>query len=97
MVALGGGRVAARRAIVCVVHLETARIVWCNFNTMGSALMHRAGAQAEIDSLLDEMLVSGDAAPVEPPPAGPSPDRATPAEDPGPLLPVPGEHKLHAP
>ena len=80
--------------IACVVHLETSRIVWCNFESMKEDLTLRAGAQTDVDSLLDEMLVAGDGAPVEPPPTGPLTAQAA-AADPGP---VPRKHpELHIP
>jgi len=80
-----GGPLAVPDAIVCVVHLETARIVWCNFKGTKEDLTLRAGAQADVDSLLEEMLVAGDGAPIDPPPANPALlVRATPLDDPGP-------------
>jgi hypothetical protein len=80
-----GGWYADPHAIACVVELQRARIVWCNLRGIRKDLLLRGGAQAEVDALLDEMLLAGDAAAVQPPPTGPAPlVRATPADDPGP-------------
>jgi hypothetical protein len=94
-----GGPVTVPDAIACLVHLETARIVWCNYqNTTTSDLTVRADAEAQVDSLLGEMLMAGDMAPVEPPPIGSASTRPTPAEDPGPPpTPANPASKLQAP
>ena len=102
MAHLVAGPVTIPDAIACLVHLETARVVWCSYqNTMTkmkSDLTFRADAQAQVDSLLGEMLLAGDVAPVEPPPIGSPSTRATPAEDPGPPpLPINPAPKLRAP
>jgi len=97
---LVGGPVTVPDAIACLVHLETARIVWCNYQkTTTSDLAVRADADAQVDSLLGEMLLAGDMAPVEPPPIGSASTRATPAEAPvPPPLPTTNpDPKLHAP
>jgi hypothetical protein len=89
-------------AIACVIHLQTSRIVWCKTTLLNDDLMLRASAQGKVDTLLDELLESGDGAPSEPPPAGPPMIliRATPveaAEPPPPPAPDPNKPNLHAP
>lgn len=64
-----GGRLAARRGIICAVQLQSGRIVWCNFDSAVNVnFMSRSEAQSEVDHLLDEMLRKGEAVPSEPPP-----------------------------
>jgi hypothetical protein len=82
--------------IACVIHLETSRIVWCKGRRLNDDLSVRFAVQTGVDSLLNEMLVAGDGAPLEPPPAGPPLARATPVEDPGPAVDN-NKPKLHAP
>jgi hypothetical protein len=55
-VALGGGYLAARRAIACIVRLEDGRVVWCNLTTIAWDLQQRSGAQGFANSLLLEVL-----------------------------------------
>jgi hypothetical protein len=72
-VAIGGGTYAAQRAIFCVVHLQTARMVWCKLDaTLSYPLTIRAGAQVVADGLLERMLRAGETAPIEPPPEPPA-------------------------
>jgi len=88
-VAVGGGSMAARRAIGRVVHLQSSRVVWCNLDDMTQELDQRFGAQEEVDRLLDEMLSQGEKAPLEAPPARSSAARIAPAADVPPPPPPP--------
>jgi hypothetical protein len=101
MAFVGGGPIAVPDAIACIVQLDTARIVWCNLKDtrkeMESDLTLRADAQSQVDSLLDEMLLAGDAAPIEPPPTGGPSVKATPDGDPGPPVAIHADAKLPAP
>jgi hypothetical protein len=56
LVVLGGGTLAARRAMACIVRLEDGRVVWCNLIEFRWLLEQRAGAQGLADSLLKELL-----------------------------------------
>lgn len=90
-VAVGGGYTAARRAIGCVVHLQSSRVVWCNLDDMVKELDQRFGAQEEVDRLLSDMLSRGATATIEPPPARSAAARLVPAPDvPPPPRPPPG-------
>lgn len=81
----------ARRAIACVVHLQSGRVVWCNFDkSMTANLMERWGAQKEVDLLLSEMLNQGETAASEPPPTPSTAARLVPADDAPPPPPPPG-------
>jgi hypothetical protein len=94
-IAFRASRMDGPDTIACVVHLETSRIVWCKFESMKEDLTLRAGAQTDVDSLLDEMLVAGDGAPIELPPTGPLTGQVA-AADPGPVPPR-KPTGLHAP
>lgn len=68
-VSLAGGWRAAQRAIFCVVHLESGRIVWCNFDgAINRDLRMRAQAQEEVDWELEKTLLVRAAAPTARPP-----------------------------
>lgn len=87
-VAIAGGYRAARRAISCAVHLQSGRVVWCNFDVaMKGDLKQRWGAQQEVDLLLGEMLSEGETVASEPPPPRSTATRLTPAADVTPAVP----------
>ena len=84
------GGLAARRAITCAVHLESARIVWCNMDSeLEFDLTQRLGAQQEVDKLLEPMLSEGRSVPNEPSPPPSTSARIEPAGDVAPPPPPP--------
>jgi hypothetical protein len=88
-VAVGGGYRAAQRAISCAVHLQRARIVWCNFDAkVKNNLRQRWSAQQEVDLLLGDMLGQGDIAATDAPPTS-TVARLPPADDVPPPPPPP--------
>jgi hypothetical protein len=96
-----GSPTPAQRAIACVVHLHSRRVVWCQFDDlMSNNLLVREGAQKEVDRLIGEMLLKGQTVASEPPPARATSARVMPAADvpaappslpppPGPEVPLP--------
>jgi len=99
-VAIGGGRLAAQRAIFCVVHLKSARIVWCNFDpAINRDLRLRAAAQEEVDWELEKTLFVRAAAPTEPPPSGAAAQAIVPVGESPPPPPTsePGDSAMRLP
>jgi hypothetical protein len=84
-VAFAGGKLAAQRAIACVVRLSDGRVVWCQLMEIGRwNIRKRAGAQQVVAALLEEMLAQGDRLLVRPPPVSRAPLPGSPAASPTP-------------
>jgi len=80
-VTFGGGYLAARRAMACVVRMEDGRVVWCNLIQFSARLDQRRGAQAVANSLLGDLLGKPPSRNPPSPPAAPG-GRATDSPSP---------------
>ena len=56
IVASGGGYLAVRRAIACVVRMEDGQVVWCHLIRFNTRVEKRPGAQALANALLFDLL-----------------------------------------
>ncbi|HVU49103.1 MAG TPA: hypothetical protein VHL80_00350 [Polyangia bacterium] len=83
-VAFAGGKLAAQRAIACVVRLQNGQIVWCQFQTNQWNILQRAGGHALAAALLGPMFRMVERSPPAPP-EPPAPETSvTPPAPPGP-------------